>query len=101
VLHLDEVTVEDFQPLVGQLFDVSLDQGAFVLTQVELREAKLSGNGRADVRNPFRLLFEGPATEPLEQGMFVLENAAFGKLPIFIVPIRGDSETRGYEAVFN
>lgn len=101
MLQLEEVKVEDFQPLVGQFFDVSLDQGTSVLTRIELKEARPSGNGRPDARNPFRLLFEGPASEPLDQGMFVLEHAEFGKLPIFIVPIRGDSETRGYEAVFN
>lgn len=92
---MSEITGEAFQPFIGQTFDVAEADDTPVLAQFTLKEAT------ATSKRPFRLLFEGPASIPLGQGMFNLENADFGKLPIFIVPIRADSEIRSYEAIFN
>lgn len=56
-------------------------------------------------KEPFSLLFLGPARPILPQAIYPLEHPALGKLEIFLVPIgpdpRGKQSGMRYEAAFN
>lgn len=98
-VDLASVSVDFFSPHVGQAFEVLGDDGEPKL-ELTLREATSRGQGGGGFRAPFSLQFAGPAEPFLSQGMFALVNSVVGRLDIFLVPVRGDSETRTYEAVF-
>lgn len=51
-------------------------------------------------REPFALLFRGPAEPRLPQATYPFEHAALGRLEIFIVPVAGDESGTDYEAIF-
>ncbi|MEQ1822293.1 MAG: hypothetical protein ABL949_07280 [Fimbriimonadaceae bacterium] len=95
--HLDlrGAVGKDFQPFIGQVFDVALDEAGEPFTSFKLVEATPTE------ARPFRLIFEGPVTVPLDQGTFYFKNASTDTLTIFIVPISADAQTRAYEAIFN
>ncbi len=104
-MHLDRVdlsrlTVEDFAPYVGEVFVVSPYPEGEVFAELKLTDASVTGKVPWGDRHPFRLGFEGPASQALGQEMFTMQHPSIGKLDIFIVPVRGDTETRGYEAIF-
>lgn len=99
---LDEVTVSDFAPHVGGLFDV--DAGPLGRVSLELSEASALSGGPAPGRSePFALLFRGPASPALGQGVYTLTHAELGSLTIFMVPIGPGRDGKGprYEAIFN
>jgi hypothetical protein len=95
---LDRLTVDDFQPLTGEVFHVTelgIDLRLERVTQVmESERARLK-------RQPFSLFFRGPSTPRLPQGSYSLEQAHFSEgLTIFIVPVGRNDEGVEYEAVF-
>jgi hypothetical protein len=97
---LDTLTLESFTPHVGGAFRLSTPDGtALTLTLYEAQSLASPGT-RADgdrrTREPFRLLFRGPALPILPQRTYPLEHAALGRLELFIVPI-GPGQ---YEAIF-
>lgn len=100
-VDLSQVTVDSFVPHIGTDFDAVLEQGGERVTELKLIDAKSAGKATIGDRIPFRLLFQGPADVPLSQGMLTLTHADLGSLDIFIVPVRGDTESRTYEAVFS
>jgi hypothetical protein len=94
-LDLHAAVGKDFQAFVGQTFDVAKDEAQEPLASFTLVEATPTES------RPFRLIFEGPAAIPLDQGTFCFKNASVDVLNIFIVPISADAQTRAYEAIFN
>lgn len=68
---------------------------------LELVECATLPSGRApEGREPFSLLFRGPAQPVLPQRIYRLENDDLGELEIFLVPVGSDPEATTYEAVF-
>lgn len=66
------------------------------LELVELRE------GRSGPRNEqFALLFRGPLSLFLGQGMYHVEHDALGDFDLFLVPVGREQDGFRYEAVFN
>jgi hypothetical protein len=55
----------------------------------------------ASTREPFSLVFAGPAAPVLPQSIYRLENDDLGALEIFLVPIGRDAGGTRYEAAFN
>ena len=102
-IALGAVTASDFSPHVGSLFDV--DAGPHNRLALELSEAvALPGGGGAPSRSePFSLIFRGPASPVLDQGIQTLSHPELGELTLFLVPVgpgRAGKLPR-YEAVFN
>ena len=99
---LEALTLQSFAPHVGSVFLLPDAEGVS-LTLVEAKAATLVGDGRRPPppREPFTLLFRGPARPILPQRIHRLEHPALGTLEIFIVPVGPDGGGIGYEAVFS
>jgi hypothetical protein len=98
---LDKLTVADFLPLIGSVFQVRVQPD--VVLEFALVEAIASAYSPApgQTRQPFSILFRGPVTPALSQGMVTLQSARLGQIEgLFIVPIRADAMGRYYQAVF-
>lgn len=68
-------------------------------TQLELIE--VSELKRTAGQERFSLIFRGPLESFIPQGCYDVRHDQMGEFPLFIVPIRQDSEGFYYEAVFN
>jgi hypothetical protein len=101
---LDQLTIDTFQPHVGNSFwlHTTTETGNH---KIELRLEKAlkvmeSEAARLD-RNPFSLYFAGPGSVPLEQKIYHLTHDAFPEgLDIFLVPVAKNANGYTYEAVF-
>lgn len=107
---LDTVTVDTFQPYVGELFQITIGEEELVdmyLVEVApLPEQKRPIFGQQATepspRQPFALVFRAPLESPLPQRMYLLTHPQLGRFEhIFLVPIAEDREGFYYEAVFN
>ena len=105
---LDKLTREQFEPLVGQRFSVTVPEGGTIefalIDVVELPASRRVGRRPLPDtvrRAPFSIFLTGAPLLP--QAMYPIRHDAFGREPleIFIVPI-GQAEGGGYEyeAVF-
>jgi hypothetical protein len=101
---LETFTVETFAARLGERFAISTDGGA---VDVELVEATphttLSGRplDARGGRQPFSLVFLGPADPVLAQGIYRFEHAKLEVFEIFVVPIERDGSGVRYQAVFS
>ncbi len=95
---LERLRVEDFAARVGETFRLAPGEGASL--ELELTEAR-GERGGSERRQPFSLLFRGPAEPVLVQRIWRLEHSELGALEIFLVPIGGDDKGMRYEAVFS
>lgn len=98
---LDTLTLDAFSPLVGTVFRVGVNagdtSGDFTLVEAKsLASSATRAEGARRTREPFSLLFEGPATPTLPQRTYQLAHARMGTVEIFLVPI-GPGR---YEAIF-
>jgi hypothetical protein len=93
-------TLSLFEPRVGELFIVRLDENR--VHPLTLVKASLipSGNYRT-AREPFQLRFRGPGPQHLPQQIHLMENDALGSIAIFLVPIGRDGDGFIYQAIFN
>jgi hypothetical protein len=96
------LTYDDFSHLLGDLFDVVVDGEP----AVALVLAAVTPHGSAEpptegTRRPFSLVFTGPASPALTQGIFELRHESLGTVPIFLVPIGPGADGPRYEAVFS
>lgn len=97
---LDQLTIESFEPHVGQTF--WLREGDH---RVELRLTRVARIMESEAarlpRIPFSLYFVGPESLYLPQKTYHLDHEAFGEgLDIFLVPVGRDAAGFQYEAVF-
>jgi len=94
---LENLTREDFDPRIGDAFQLSLPSGEAV--ELRLREAaEIGGTGKD--RSPFSVVFRGPTEPVLPQSIYHLEHDEMGTLEIFLVPLSQGSDGVDYEAVF-
>jgi hypothetical protein len=104
-MDLSEVTLETAQPLVGTLFQITLDDGNTLEMKLidaapfELPRRPARGS-RQPKRLPFALYFLGPRDPILPQHMYNIRSAGVELENLFIVPIGRDDEGTEYEAVF-
>lgn len=99
---LDRLQLAVFEPLVGRR--VGISRAGEEELEVELVEARGLGGGEGAARQPFSLLYRGPAAPILEQGIYRLAHGELGELELFLVPLGPDREGGDailYEAVFN
>src|SRR6476646_10357995 len=93
-----DLTFADFSGRLDQPFPVNTGDGALRLVLVEA--VARHGRGHSG-REPFTLLFRGPASPRLNQGTYEFVHPQRGALSIFIVPVGVDAEGTLYEAVFS
>lgn len=98
--NLDLLVAADFAPLVGEVFHLSVEEGAAPVADLVLRQWA-EGDQSFGERKAFSLLFEGPPDVVLDQSIYWLRHPALGLLGIFLVPVSGDAKRREYQAVFN
>ncbi|MCB1814124.1 MAG: hypothetical protein KDK04_20750 [Candidatus Competibacteraceae bacterium] len=94
---LDTLQKESWQPLLNQTFDCNTEAEPI---RFELLEITGMGSKPGAKREPYSLVFRGPAEPVLEQGIVPLTHAQLGNIEIFLVPIGPDSQGMCYEAVF-
>ena len=93
---LATLTIDNFVPRRGTLFDTQTSDGVVPLT---LTEVEASGStGRAG--GAFSLLFVGPKGPWLPQATYPMKHPTLGTMEIFLVPIGPLAEGNGYQAVF-
>ena len=95
---MEDISLEDFLPHLQRPFRVITRDAEleFVLTQ-----ATATGAGIAKHRQPFSLMFQGPAKPLLPQATYDFEHPEHGTIGIFIVPIGADGSHSNYEAIFS
>jgi hypothetical protein len=69
--------------------------------EIQLVECNFLPSQAGTRREPFSLIFRGPAATFLPQKTYELKNGATEPVGIFLVPVGRDSEGFLYEAVFN
>jgi hypothetical protein len=91
------LTVEDFAPLVGALFQVDTDP-----EPVAIRLESLSRRPRTVLshRDPFVLLFSSPPGVLLVDGVYLMRCGRFGPHAIALAPTTPEPLARMYQAVF-
>jgi len=100
------ISVEQIGPLVGSSFVVQTEQGP-----VELQLASASERERRGLperfRTPLSLIFRGPASAQLAQGMFTFDHPALGQHQWVLTPILAEAGSPGgpvvahYEVYFS
>jgi hypothetical protein len=100
VAGLEDFTLATFTPLVGQQFQVLVDDGVTIgVVLVEATEPPLDREP-SGARMPFSIVFRGPLDPLLPQRIYGLSHDDLGSFDLFIVPIGQDEEGTRYEAVF-
>ena len=97
---LEKVTRSVFSEALNTTFRVKIDgERPIDLSLIEASDLKQPGDlGRKD---PFSLIFRGPADLVLPQQTYHMENDKVGKMEIFIVPVGTDDKGTLYQAVFS
>jgi hypothetical protein len=96
-------TSQDFANCKDELFKAfapeSTDHVELRLTDVNTISSELAN---AQQKVSYSLLFEGPQSPFLAQGLYQLDNQSLGSMEIFLVPIgQKSSGAYCYQAVFN
>jgi hypothetical protein len=108
----DHLTREYFAERLGRSFRLALDDQELQLELIEVKSlgpsaapppaASAWSGGEPTRQESFSLVFRGPQTPPLDQGLFELDPTEADELTlIFLVPIAADDQGRYYEAIFN
>lgn len=97
---LRTLTIEHFQPLIGETFHVQVNpQEAF---EVRLAEAHLLGGDVLPTsgRKPYSLIFVDVQKRLVPQGIYHLTHAALEPLDVFMVPLQPDARGTVFEVIF-
>lgn len=94
---LDKLRQEDFARHVDDTFLLRPPAGEPL--EVRLIETAGVGGTPAD-RDPFSVVFRGPAEPLLPQAIYRLEHDRLGTLDLFLVPLGPSADGMSYEAVF-
>jgi hypothetical protein len=101
-----ELTKSLFDQHVGESFSLAQEGGsaAITLTLTEVSspgERIVESAKKRGAREPFSILFRGPAEPLLPQQIQGLHHHELGRMDVFLVPIDRNDEGAYYEAVFN
>lgn len=96
---LEKLTVTDFEPHVGTVFPIQLQEGDPLQTKL-ISVKKLGEAPKPEARQAFSLLFQGPREPLLHQQIYPVEHPTAGKLDIFLVPVGEEKDGLLYEAIF-
>jgi hypothetical protein len=97
---LETFTIETFQPHLGEIFTIVVDEENRLPTK--LTEVFPWGPGAAAGRDrhPFSLIFHTVPQAIIPQAMYRVESDGMGPMEIFLAPIGPDERGMRYEAVF-
>lgn len=98
-MGLEDLTIADFAPHVGERFALAMPELERDL-ELEL-EAATAVAERPGARAAFSLIFRGPAEPLLAQAIYALEHDELGRLEIFVVPVARGADGARYEAIFS
>lgn len=86
---------------VFQLHGISESSIRLVLGEIYSPEERILQRAREQgIREPFSLIFCGPAEPYLPQHMYTLHHEEIGQIELFLVPVNQDVNGFYYEAVF-
>lgn len=94
--------LSDFEPHRGSVFELTgegVPDAPLPLTLAETRTL-VAGDGIANRRQPFGLVFRGPGEPILPQRIYRLAHPQVGSHEIFLVPIGRKPDGVEYEAIF-
>lgn len=95
---LAQLTRASFEPLLRQRFALRAGEHAVELELVEVKSLGVAP--RPTMREPFSLVFDGPAAPAFRQGTYTLTHEALGTQAIFLVPLGRDAQRTWYQAIF-
>ena len=95
---LRSVTIETFASRIGERFRLSAGDGQSM--DAKLIEATPLGASACGGRQPFSIVFLGPAAPVWPQRIYRVEHEALDPLDLFLVPIGPRDGGMMYEAVF-
>ena len=95
---LAELTHTHFEPHVGSIFDLELNDTERL--PLRLIEVQTSVHGGAAARRSFSLIFRSDLPGVLPQAIYRLDHPTMGALGLFIVPIGRDAVGMQYQAIF-
>ena len=100
-MELDQLTIEVFEPHIGEMFKVTAPDGK----SVDIRLAKVGRimdrvRSQRLKREPFAIYFESSPEFHMRQFTYAVSHPVLGELSIFIVPVSRDDGSYWYEAVF-
>lgn len=102
---LETLTAADFREFVGSRFrvgDVAGEGGLPDSFEVELVEVEeLPGVKGGAFREPFSMVFRGPAEPVAPQRIYRLAAERFGEVEVFMVPLGPEAGAMRYEVVFS
>lgn len=99
---LDHLAKDDFDPHVGDRFDLELDGGETLALELVSTHALSSDTVESAQRAPFSLIFRSNGdNRHAPQQIHTVRHAELGTLEIFLVPIGPDPGGMRYEAVFS
>lgn len=93
---LDQLTVADFDALIGDKFEIKSQSSEISLKLVETKELRQS----VRKKGAFSLLWLGPKESPLDQASYEFGHPKLENTGIFIVPVEETDDGIYYEAVF-
>ena len=93
---LDKLKAADFEQLLGQQFEIIMDDSRAI---VKLAEISKLGRSVRD-GGSFSLVFESATEAGLEQGVYAVSHATMETYELFLVPIGPFGDGEGYESVF-
>lgn len=102
--NLENLTLEAFQPRVGNTFIIRATPEQAI--DAELIEARAlvdpgrSPKGASSQRTPFALLFRTTLRGALPQRIYSVEHDEIGAYELFLVPVGPDEKGMVYEAIF-
>jgi hypothetical protein len=100
-LDLGGLTLEAWSGRLGEAFKAEHGDGTPVDFELVEATALMTRPPDTGAGSGFSLLFRGPAEPRFEQGIVSLENAEWGTVDLFVVPLRRDQGGVFYEAIIN
>jgi hypothetical protein len=98
---LDRLAKKDFDPHVGDRFELELDAGRTLPLELLSSHPLSSDTVESATRAPFSLIFRSPGEQRhAPQQIYTVRHAELGALELFLVPIGPDDGGMRYEAVF-
>jgi hypothetical protein len=98
---LERLAKGDFDPHVGDEFELELGADATLSLELIAADPLSSGTVEHATRAPFSLTFRSPGERRhAPQQIYTVRHAELGAMEIFLVPIGPDEGGMRYEAIF-
>jgi hypothetical protein len=96
-----QLAPEHFEPHLQQTFLVRGGHHRLTLSQIDVLKLT-AAQAQAMPRQPFTLIFSGPAGDLLPEGLYTLETAGGAVFTLYLIPVQTASRDRqDYQAAFN